>query len=470
MGASAKKVVYRLAKAPCHVNHWQIGPYLLSPDGVLRLGTQVISLSPLQRKLLLCFVARAGQLIERAQLFEQVWGHTKVSDVSLARAVHSLRQVFDGGPLGSAVISTSYGSGYVFSAPVSLIPAEKEQRRETTLTSPCPLALEYYFEARVASRHFDPQQLERSHDMLQRCLEKSPEFCEALLALVSVQLNRCRWGLLGSRAVGTEVERLLRRAEQLEAPTADLFALRAETISLVHWQPAQADGIFASWLPDQLGYGVPMLSWVRHLLACGRADEGLKLLEPQLDGALPTGWTLAAQLTFHLGQTKPAIEMLEGQLRIDGFLPSTHLFLAVLHAHAEDRAAALKSLSHCTQMGGPFQGFQAAVAYVFARVGQASRAEALLHQASACGREGHLGMACLWGLTAMVLGQRDLAGQFFQMAVQTRCYQAPFLAQSPLLVPYHHEPIVGTFLDQMAEMFPTVRQPSGDLVNTASPR
>ena len=120
----------------------------------------------------------------------------------------------------------------------------------------------------------------------------------------------------------------------------------------MHWQPTLADQIFAPWLPQQLGYGVPMLSWVRHLLTCGPAEEGLKLLQPKLDGVLPMGWTLAAQLTFQLGHGKAAIEMLEGQLRIDGDLPSTHLFLAVLHAHMEHRAAALKSLSHCTLLGG----------------------------------------------------------------------------------------------------------------------
>ena len=451
------------------MSYWQVGPYLLSHDGVLRLGTQVVSLSPLQRKLLLCFVRRAGQLIERPQLFEEVWGHTNVSDVSLARAVHSLRKVFDRGPLGSSVISTTYGSGYVFSAPVMVVPANKEPIDDDTLSTPCPLALEYYFEARVASRHFDPQQLERSHDMFQRCLEKSPGFCEAVLALVSVQLNRCRWGLLDSQAVGAEVETLLHRAEQLQAPTADVFALRAETISLLHWQPTLADQTYASWLPEQLGYGVPMLSWVRHLLASGRAEEGLKLLQPQLDGVLPMGWTLAAQLAFQLGHTKPAIEMLEGQLRIDGSLPSTHLFLAMLHAHTENRAAALKSLSHCTQLGGPFHGFQAAVAYVFARVGQAARAEALLHQAKVSGKGRGVGMASLWGLSAMVLGQRDLASHFFQIAVHKRCYQAPFLAQSPLLAPYHHEPMVNVFMNQMADAFPSIRTSSRDLMKTRTP-
>ncbi|MEB3257841.1 MAG: hypothetical protein VKN83_05925 [Cyanobacteriota bacterium] len=113
------------------------------------------------------------------------------------------------------MIRTTYGSGYVFSAPVILIRVDRNPGGNNTLSTPCALALEYSFEARVASRHFDPQQLERSHDMLQRCLEKSPGFSEALLTLVFVQLNRCRWGLLDSQAVGAQVETLLHCAEQL---------------------------------------------------------------------------------------------------------------------------------------------------------------------------------------------------------------------------------------------------------------
>lgn len=455
------------------VSHWQVGPYLLSRDGVFRLGTHVVSLSPLQRKLLFCFVRRPGQLIERAQLFHEVWGHERVSDVSLARAVHSLRQVFERGPLGSSVISTTYGSGYVFTAPVMGVATEKKIPEPDTVSTPSSLALEYYFEARVASRHFDPQQLERAHEMLQLCLEKSPAFSDAILALVSVQLNRCRWGLLDSQLVGREVEALLHRAEQLQADPAALFALRAETISLLHWQPQEVEETFGPWLPEQLGYGTPLLSWVRHLMACGRAEEGLMLLQPHLDGVLPLGWTLAAQLTFQLGQIKTAVEMLHGQLRIDGSLPSTHLFLAVLHAHAGERSASLESLNQCHLQGVPFQGFQAAVAYVLARVGQAGRAESLLHQAKlngqpkGVGQAQAVGMTSLWGLAAIVLGHREMAAHFFEIAVQKRCYQAPFLAKSPLLAPYGEEPAVMAFLNQMAEHFPAIYKSSKDLILTS---
>jgi hypothetical protein len=76
-------------------------------------------------------------------------------------------------------------------------------------------------------------------------------------------------------------------------------------------------------------------------------------------------------------------------------------------------------------------------------------------------------MASLWGLSAIAVGQKDLASHFFQMAVQNRCYQAPFLAQSPLLVPYLHEPMVHVFVQQMAEVFPSIRSSSRDLIKSA---
>lgn len=441
---------------------WQVGPYVLSSDGVLRLGGVIIPLSPLQRKLLLCFVRHAGQLIERPQLLEEVWGHSKVSDVSLARAVHSLRQVFQHGPLGSRVISTSYGSGYVFSAPVVTI-QDKPSSVGSVMSAPTPLALEYYLEARLASRHLDPLQLDRSRQLLQRSLQLSPSFSEAILFLVSVHLNSCRWGLEDSCTVGATVEQLLNQAEQLNAPPEDLLPLRAETISLLHWQPQVVDESFGPWLPQQLGYGFPLLSWVRHLLATGRAKDGLALLQPHLNGSLPMGWILAAQLTFQQGQTKAAIEMLQGQLRMDGSLPATYLFLAMLQAHQGDRAAALKSLAPIGLKSVPFQGFQAAVAYVLARVGEGPRAEALLYQARA--QKGEVpGMPSLWGLNSILLDQKELADHFFGLAVQKRCYQAPFLAQCPLLAPYSHEPSVQTFCQEMARHFPamapTIASPS----------
>jgi DNA-binding winged helix-turn-helix (wHTH) protein len=445
---------------------WQVGPYLFHEDGVLRLGAVLTPLSPLQRKLLLCFVRHPGQLVERRQLLMEGWGHTRVSPVSLARAVHGLRQILDKGPLGGRVIGTTYGSGYVFSAPVRLL-APNNAQNSGGVAAPSRLALAYYLEARVAARQGDPLQLTRAQTLLDRALQSSPTFVEAILFQCFLQLDRCRWGLQTSLTTGSHVETLLRQAEQHQAPAEDLFALRAETLSLLHWQAAVVDDTYGGWLPAQLGYGVPLLSWVRHLLATGRGEEGLRLLEPHLDGHLPMGWTLAAQITFHRGEPNAAIEMVRGQLGFDGWSLHSHLFLAILHAHLGQRAAALRSLEDC---GGPipsFQGCQSVVAYVLARIGEGARAETLLRHAPQPG-DAAPGLPSFWALSALQLGHHDLAGRLFHQALDQRCYHSPFVAGSPLLEPFQGLAVVQSFRQRIADSFPTPA-PAEDADPVSSP-
>ncbi len=433
---------------------WQVGPYVFHDDGVLRLGAVRVPLSPLQRKLLLCFVRHPGQLIERRQLMEEGWGHTRVSMVSLARAIHGLRQILDKGPLGGRVIGTTYGSGYVFSAPVRPLAAEESPSSDPVASPPTRLALAYYLEARVASRQGDPLQLTRAQDLLQRALQSSPAFVEANLFLCFLHMDRCRWGLQNSLSTGSQVEALLRQAEQHQVATEDLLALRAEALSLLHWQAPLVDDTYGGWLPAQLGYGFPLLSWVRHLLATGRGAEGMRLLEPHLDGHLPMGWTLAAQITFHRGETNAAIEMVRGQVRFDGWSLHSHLFLAILHAHQGQRSAALSSLECCGTPSPAFQACQSAMAYVLARIGEQAKAERLLTQAPEEG-DGSLGLPSFWALSALHLGYPDLAERLLGQALKHRCYQAPFVAQSPLLEPFLGEPAVQAFGQRIAEAFPT---------------
>jgi DNA-binding winged helix-turn-helix (wHTH) protein len=97
---------------------WSLGPYSLSDDGMLMLGDSLVSLSPLQRRLLQCFVRHNRTLLSKEQLTREVWGHEYVSEVNLARAVHSLRQVFAQGPLGSQLIRTVAYRGYILEASV----------------------------------------------------------------------------------------------------------------------------------------------------------------------------------------------------------------------------------------------------------------------------------------------------------------------------------------------------------------
>jgi DNA-binding winged helix-turn-helix (wHTH) protein len=81
--------------------------------GLLGEGVS-IPLSPLQHRLLLTFCRNPNTLLSKTDLIEAVWSHGFVSDVSLARTIHELRQRLGGGHGAKQMIVSVYGRGYIF--------------------------------------------------------------------------------------------------------------------------------------------------------------------------------------------------------------------------------------------------------------------------------------------------------------------------------------------------------------------
>lgn len=100
------------------MNSFRFGPFQLNPDGTLWCDASLVPLSPVQRRLLLCFCRHPRQVISRESLMLEVWGHKDVSEVSLARTVHGLRRRLSGTQQGSDLIRNVYGEGYLFTAAV----------------------------------------------------------------------------------------------------------------------------------------------------------------------------------------------------------------------------------------------------------------------------------------------------------------------------------------------------------------
>jgi hypothetical protein len=130
-----------------------------------------------------------------------------------------------------------------------------------------------------------------------------------LAALLQEALRTCR--------TLAELEVLLQGAEASGDMAAEVLALRVEVLSLLHWQPGLAEERFARWLPSQLPEGRPLHSWARHLVATGRADEALTLLEPHLNSDNPDGWLLTAVASWFHGEHGKASSHLREQLSID---------------------------------------------------------------------------------------------------------------------------------------------------------
>jgi predicted ATPase/DNA-binding winged helix-turn-helix (wHTH) protein len=94
---------------------YRFGPFELQPDKrrLLKNGATV-SLRPRAFDLLAALVERAGQLLTKDELLEQVWPKTVVEEAALHVQVSALRKV-----LGADAITTVSGRGYQFTLPVT---------------------------------------------------------------------------------------------------------------------------------------------------------------------------------------------------------------------------------------------------------------------------------------------------------------------------------------------------------------
>jgi predicted ATPase len=94
---------------------YRFGPFELEPDQrrLLKDGAP-ISLRPRAFDLLLALVERAGHLVTKDELLDQVWLKTVVEEAALHVQVSALRKV-----VGSDAITTVSGRGYQFTLPVT---------------------------------------------------------------------------------------------------------------------------------------------------------------------------------------------------------------------------------------------------------------------------------------------------------------------------------------------------------------
>ena len=436
------KLVYRSLILNGLMECWRVGPYFLSSDGVFRLGGSLVPLSPLQRKLLLCFVRRRGQLLDKSLLMQEVWGHDRVSDVSMARAVHGLRQILERGPLGARVITTAYGCGYTFEAPVSQVTETQAEAHampvvlaDSSLAIPSSRGLEYYIEGLALVRNRDPRLLDKAEAFTRQSLDVSPDFGAGIVQLAEILMARCRWGLIPSVSIVEEVDRLLVRAQGCSQAPDLVMAMKAEALSLLHWQPEAVDQSYGSWLPLQLSRGPQLLSWVRHLLATDRAAEAIELLRNHLDPELPMGWMVRSLAWLQLNELDRATEDLCQQLRLDPSFPCAQLLMAVIQAHRGFTEPALEALQASRVLERGFSPLHAGAAYVLAHCDRPDQSLSLLRQVIDQ-RSESLGLASWWGLASLALGELELASTFFTQALANRCYQAPLLLFTPLFAAY----------------------------------
>lgn len=85
----------------------------LAQEIVLRRG-QPVPLKRMERKLLLYLIRNRNRLVEKEELFREVWQETFVGDGTLNVHIRKLREKIEENPSSPMYIITEYGRGYLF--------------------------------------------------------------------------------------------------------------------------------------------------------------------------------------------------------------------------------------------------------------------------------------------------------------------------------------------------------------------
>src|SRR6516164_9919983 len=101
------------------VRFFEFGPFLLDAvKCVLVKDGHVMPLNLKAFEILLVLVQNHGQIVEKDELFKQVWPNTVVEENNLARNISALRKALDEHPTEHQYILTVPGRGYRFVADV----------------------------------------------------------------------------------------------------------------------------------------------------------------------------------------------------------------------------------------------------------------------------------------------------------------------------------------------------------------
>ncbi|HEX8163052.1 MAG TPA: winged helix-turn-helix domain-containing protein [Pyrinomonadaceae bacterium] len=101
------------------------GPFRLdAAERVLLRDGEPVALTPKAFDTLLVLVARAGRLVEKDQLLEEVWQDTYVEEKTLAQNVLTIRKALGAAPGGAPYVETVPKHGYRFAAGVRVVARE----------------------------------------------------------------------------------------------------------------------------------------------------------------------------------------------------------------------------------------------------------------------------------------------------------------------------------------------------------
>ncbi len=397
-----------------------------------------------------------GQLVTKDEILQRVWQDEEISDSSLTRCIHDLRQRLQVDRPGHKYIQTLYGRGYRINArvdvtdPPSASSLLQPNPRLWQAAQTQPRVYEAYLEARYLFRQRNAQRLQRAIALYQQALGWDPAYAPAYVGLADCYGCLVSWSALPLSQGKPLIIAALAQAAALDPQTPGLKVMQAAMMSALDWQFTEAEALFQTALNNSVNDGESLLFYARHLIASGQAREAVKVMERVvvLDPLSPLTHGFHSFVLHFAGQGAASVAAAHRSLELDADGVAALAYLCLVAATQGDLATALPAGEQVVKLVPDLPLARAIYAYAGARAGRIREVEPIIERALA---PEELSCRSFVAPVAAALGDGERVGAILDQSWRDRCLWLPIICRDPRLNPVRNHPAVSQWLRRVNE-------------------
>jgi serine/threonine-protein kinase len=408
-------------------------------------GSTRVALAPKAHDLLVALVRRAGRLVTKADLLQEVWPDTFVEEGILAVHMSAIRRALEDDPRPARCIETVSRAGYRFIAPVTATPGGRHNGDPPLRR---PDVYEHVGRGRLHLLSAAMREMASAQEEFQRAIDLDPTYAEAHAGLALAYCSRAGLRTMPPADAYASARVAAMRAIALDDTCADAHVALGTVLFLSEWDWLGAERSFTRALDLNPAHTEARLAYGRLLDALGRGDAALghKRRALEHDPLSPHVHLEICQSYWHQRRYEDAIEWANKALAIDPqhllareFLAGAYWALGDFDRHMAE------NLKHAEAYGVSREALEP-LRRTYAAGGRPAVARATIEQAQAtAGGVPDLQLAVLNG----EVGDLDLAFHHLHRAIDARDPCLVHLAVAPQWDPLRADPRFAACLTRM---------------------
>ncbi|MES2106729.1 MAG: winged helix-turn-helix domain-containing protein [Pseudomonadota bacterium] len=408
-------------------------------DGYVYLGKAILNLPPKEQAVLHLLLCRSPAVVSKDEFAEQVWGASSMSDESLTRCIHRLRQLLQDA-VEEVRIESLYGRGYRLTQAMPAPAAAGGHRRLLSAAQGAPQLTEALMFARNLYLQRTPAALAQAGKILRDTIAQAPHYAPARVALAECVAGGNSWGIAIDTALIDEGLQQLELAEQSAPEVAGLHSARAYLLDRA-WRFRESHQAFQLALRDNPLDADTNFHYGWHLLATGQADAACLALQ-QAVKLQPYSVLLRITLArahAHSGAPQEALREAQAACELAPGNEMAELYLIAFRAFLQPGAELVDKAWKLVLSPSALTLAPSILSYALARTGQEEEALQIIETCTTCS-EGNDCINAMHVASLLALDRHDQAMALAQRACAARCGLLPVLLHDPANAALQHHP------------------------------